>query len=244
MRYFLTVFAAFTLFATSPALSHDDSTDVLDLPKGGTLITLSAMEMVEVDQDLLVANLYFRAEDKNISTVQDSVNKKMKEALDAAEKVDSVKAATQQYHVHEYDRSRSRDGRSDMIWRGQQGLQLKSKESGDLLELVGKLQAMGFAMNGLSYTLSPQKMEDTQNSLLEDTIAKLMAKAERTAKALGKNEVEVLKIDVNPTGGNFHQPVMRAMAMEAASSSMAAPVAAPGESQVSLSVSAQILLTE
>jgi len=244
MRLFLTTFTILTLFLAFPATAHDGSS-VLDVPDGKTLVSLSATEMVEVDQDLLVASLYFKTEGKDVSKVQNDVNDMMKQALDEAAKTSSVKASTQQYHVHEYDRSRGRDNnRRDMVWRGQQGLQIKGKEADDLLKLAGKLQEMGFGMNGLSYTLSPEKREEIQNALLEDALAKLMVKAARTGKALGKEKTEVLTIDVNPQGGHSRPPVMRAgMADMAMGAAMAAPVAAPGESQVSLSVSAQILLS-
>ncbi len=245
MRLLLTAFTAFALLLAVPAFAHDSGGSVLDVPEGATLVSLNATERIEVDQDLLIASLYFKAEDKDVSKVQNDVNEMMKKALDEAKKVDSVKASTQQYHVYEYDRTRGRDGsRRDMVWQGQQGLQIKGKQADDLLKLTGKLQEMGFGMNGLSYSLSPEKMEEVQNSLLEDALAKLMVKAERTGKALGKTKTEVLKIDVQPQGGGYSpQPMMRAnMAMDMAES-VAAPVAAPGESQVSLNVSAQILLS-
>ena len=48
--------AAFLLFTALPAAAQDYQT-VLDIPEGATLVSLSATERVEVDQDLLVADL-------------------------------------------------------------------------------------------------------------------------------------------------------------------------------------------
>ena len=207
------------------------------------MVSLSATEMVEVEQDLLVATLNFTAEDADPKVVQDTINKKMKEAVDTAKKVDTVKVSTQQYYVHEYDRSRGQNARRDMVWRGNQSLQIKGKEADDFLELAGDLQEMGLAMNGLNYTLSPEKLEETRNSLLEAALAKLVEKSERTAKALGKSSSEMLQINVDMGGNHYQPPVMRAMAMDGmAKAEMAAPVAAPSESQISLTVSAQALL--
>lgn len=227
-----------------PAQAQDLNT-LLDIPKGATLINLSATERVEVEQDLLIANLRYQAENKDATAVQDEVNSKMQAAVDAAKKVESVKIKTQQYYVHEYDRSRGKSSRKDMVWRAQQGLQIKGKKADDLLELAGKLQEMGLVMNGLNYAVSPELLEETRNNLLEDALGKLRTKAERTSAALGKKSTEFLQINVDTNGG--YQPRMhRAMAMDVsmAKAEMSAPVAEPGESQISLTVRANALLSD
>ncbi|MEC7029652.1 MAG: SIMPL domain-containing protein [Pseudomonadota bacterium] len=228
-------------FTAAPANAQDFNT-LLDLPEGSTLVSLSATEMVEVEQDLLVATLTFKSENADPKVVQDTINKKMKEALETAQKVDSVKVSTQQYYVHEFNRS-SINSRRDMSWRGSQSLQIKGKEADDFLELAGDLQELGLTMNGLSYSLSPEKLEETRNSLLEAALSKLVEKSERTAKALGKSSSEMLQINVDMGGNHYQPPMMRGMAMESmAKAEMSAPVAAPSESQISLTVSAQALL--
>ena len=242
MRFTLLSFFIITLSIPTFSYAQDYKT-LLDIPEGATLVNLSANERVEIEQDLLTADFQYQEEDADAAQVQDTINKAMSKALAEAEKVSSVKASTQSYYVHQYDRSRGDGARRDMIWRGQQGLQIKGKKADELLELSGELQKMGLAMNGLSYSVSPDLLEETREALLEDAIEKLTAKAERTAKALGKSSVEILQINVD-TGGEFHPPMMRAMAMDAgmAKMEMAAPVAAPGESQVMLNVSAQVLI--
>jgi len=70
-----------------------------------------------------------------------------------------------------------------------------------------------------------------------------MTKADRAARALGKSSAELLEINVDM--GGFQQPqMMRAMSMgaEMASSKMDAPVAAPGQSDITLTVSARAML--
>lgn len=238
----VTAFSALMAFSSHTASAQDYNT-LLDIPEGATLISLSATERVEVEQDMLVATLTIKAEDADPRAVQDTINKKMKEAVDMAKKVDSVKASTQQYYVHEYDRSKGQNARRDMVWRGQQSLQIKGTKADDFLELAGDLQELGLTMNGLNYTLSPEKLEETRNNLLEAALQKLIVKADRTAKALGKSSSEMLQVNID-MGGGYHPPVMRTMAMSdgMARAEMAAPVAAPGESQISLTVSAQALL--
>lgn len=238
MRVFLPVFAVF-LLAALPASAQDYKT-VLDIPEGATLISLSATERVEIEQDLLIANLRYETENTDPKKLQDEINRIMQKAVDAAKKVQSVKTATQQYYVQEY----RRDKHAPRTWRGNQGLQLKGKKADELLQLTGDLQKMGLSMSGLSYSVSPELLEETRNNMLEAALKKLTTKAARTAKALGKTKADLLQINVDSGGGYARPQMMRAMAMDSgmAEMSMAAPVAAPGESQVTLTVSAQALV--
>jgi predicted secreted protein len=245
MRAFL-IFAVSGFFTlAAPAAVHaQDYKTLLDIPDGATLVNLSATERVEVEQDLLVASLRYETKNRNPKALQDEINTVMEKALAASKKVSTVKVSTQQYHVYEYDENAGkRDLPPNKTWRGQQGLMVKGKNAADLLELVGTLQDLGLKVSGLNYTVSPELLEQTRESLLEAAMAKLTAKAERTAKSLGKKEVDFKQINVD-MGGYYPQPAMYArdnMEM-AVSAKMAAPVAAAGESEITLSVNAQALL--
>ncbi len=220
-----------------PANAQDYKT-VLDVPEGATLVSLSATERVEVEQDLLVAQLKYEAENANPKALQDEINRAMKKAVDAAKKVKSVKVSTQQYYVHEY----RRDKHAPKIWKGSQGLMIKGKTADELLELTGKLQEMGLTMSGLSYALSPELLEETRDNLLEVALKKLQAKAARTAKALGKTSADLLQVNVDMGGGTRPQMMRSSMAMSEGIAASAAPVAAPGQSDITLSVNAQALV--
>ena len=243
MRILLTVAALAALSFPMTANAQDYKT-LLDIPEGATLINLSATERVEVEQDLLIANLQFRFEDKDPKVVQNEVNKVMRKALDKAQDEKNVKAKTQQYYVREYDLNRSKDRtRRNMVWRGQQSLQIKGKKADDLLEVVGEIQALGLTMSGLTYQVSPELLEETRNDLLEGAMEKLMVKAERTAKAIRKDDVDFLQINVDMGGGHVpRRAYAKSMGMDSVTESIAAPVAAPGESTVNMTVSAQALL--
>ena len=243
---------AFGLSFPVTTMAQDTKT-ILDLPAGHTILNVSASEQREVEQDLLVANLRYQAENKDPKALQNDINDIMKKAVEKAKKTKDVKVSTQQYYVHQYDPPRPRpkpgqtfteeDAKKFRTWRGQQGLQLKSKSADELLELTGELQKMGLIMNGLNYTLTPEKMEETRDDLMEAALEKIKDKAGRTAKVLGKSTVQIREINVD-TGGNYHpQPMMRTMAAPGgAAMEMAAPVATPGESNISMSVSARVVL--
>lgn len=243
--------AAFLLFTSLPAAAQDYQT-VLDIPEGATLVSLSATERVEVDQDLLVASLRFEGQDNDPKKLQNDINEIMKQAIEKSKAAKDVKFSTQQYYVypHDYDPNPrplevgEPPRKLERTWRGQQGIELKSKQADVLLALVAELQVLGLTMNSLDYTVSPELLEETRESLLETALLKLQSKAERTAKALGKTKSNLLQINVD-IGGYYPQPMMaRGMAMDAgmAKMEMAAPVAAPGQNEITLTVAAQALL--
>lgn len=250
MRH-VAVFAALltALSFARPAAAQEYQT-ILDIPAGQTLVNLSATERAEVEQDLLVATLQFESQDKDPRALQDRINELMGKAVAKAKTYPSVKISTQQYYVypHEYDpnprpyQPNEAPRKLERTWRGQQGLQLESKQADDLLKLTGELQAMGLTMSGLNYTLSPELLESTQDSLLEAALAKLTAKAQRAAKALGKGKADLLEVNVDM--GGYHPQPMHTMAMgaEMGMARMDAPVADPGESDITLTVSARAML--
>src|SRR5690606_30877633 len=121
----------------------------------------------------------------------------------------------------------------------------ESKDSAALLKLTGDIQKMGFLMNGLNYTLSVEKTEEVRDELMVKALDKLKAKADKVTKALGKSGYELT--DVNVDGGGPIAPMYKAMAMRSdmagsAERARAPPVAEPGETDVTLTVSARALL--
>lgn len=243
MRIFLTLMLMVLLSAPANAQLMDDP--VFRLDQGESLLHINATERREVDQDLLIANLRIEVEDESNKLVQNEINTAMAKALEIAKKYKDVKAITRGYNVHQYDKNGGRKNKPrHMVWKGSQTVQLKSKNSEDLLELAGKIQEAGFVMGGLNYTLSPAKAAQVQDEMLEAALIKLQSRAERAATALGKKKAELK--DIN-TQGNYqpHQPVYaaRGMMMEmAADAKMAAPVASPGETTITMNVSAKALL--
>lgn len=226
---------------TLPIIAKADSDDpVVILPEGQAIMSISATERREVEQDLLVATLSFKAEDRDARKVQDEINKKMREAVEKAKKEKNVKVNTGSYQVYERTEQRTKTKK----WHGSQSMTLKSKDSEDILELIGELQAMGLTSNGLSYTLSPKTAVAIKDSLMEDALKQLQTRATRAAKALGKSSAILREINVQ--GGSI--PYQRKhyarsnMIMADAAMDMAAPVAEAGESTITLTVNARALL--
>lgn len=241
MRTLLFLFSLFLITLSVPAPAHAETEDpILSMPDGQVILNISATVRKEVEQDLLVANLAYNATNKNARELQNKINTAMAAALKKAKKEDSVKVNTGSYQVYEYNEPRTKEKK----WRGSQSMTLKSKNAEDLLELIGELQDMKLTMNGLSYTLSPETAVKIQDNLMEDALKELQTRANRAAKALGKSSAALR--EVNAQSGNVpyvQQNYARGnmMAMES-DMAMAAPVAASGETTITLTVSARALL--
>ncbi len=250
MRKFLSIFCVSCL-ALMPFVSFAQDMGGAVLEKGQTLVTLSANDQKEVDQDELNASLRIEIEDKDARVVQDKINKAMRSAVDLAKKNDKVTVTTGQYYVYSYDPNPqpkiiSMGGEKIMEWRGSQTIDLKSKDSQAVLDLVASIQSQGFVMNGLNYSLSEDVAEDYQDSLLQGALKKIQDKAALVTKSLGKSGFDIIEVNVNGSYMPSPMPMMRGMAkMEmtsVASDNMSVPVAEPGKSTVSMSVSARVIL--
>jgi len=239
MKTILKTLPALALLAFAVPAYAQVEDPILSLPDGQVILNISAEERREVEQDLLVGTLSYVVTDRDASKVQNDINTVMAKAVEAAKATEDVKVNTGAYQVHETTDQRSKEKQ----WRGQQTMTIKSMTSENILELTGKLQEMGLTMNGLNYTLAPDTAVDVQDSLMEAALEQLQERANRAAKALGKSSAELREVNVNSSGIPY-QPMMRASSikMEMASDSMAAPVAAAGETTLTLNVNARAIL--
>ncbi len=236
----------------APAPSSAPTPAKISFPgMGETVLHISATERAQVPQDLLTASLRIEKQDVDAKAVQTEINTVMAKAVEAAKAVSTVKVSTGHYYVYQYDANpqpiEKQDGKEvkpAMKWRGSQSLQLQSTKAEDLLKLAGSLQDSGLVMENLGYSLSPEKADEAKDSLMEAAIAKVKVKADRAAKAMNKGRAELVEINVDSSDNFVHAPVMmRAMAMDGGAMEKAsAPTAAPGESEITLTVSAKALL--
>ncbi len=249
LRKFLAL-SMLTLPTLGSAAMAQDATGLALPPDGSTIINFSATERRTMPQDLLMASLRIEIDDKSDPVkVQKKINEAMTKALEMTKGVKDFKVSTGAYSVYKYDNpiivnAQTGEQKSDPVWRGTQTIDIESKNAAKLLDVVGKIQGMGFAMNNLAYTLSQDVMEATRDELMVEALKKLQAKAAIVAKTLGKSKVEL--VDVNVDTGGPVVPMYKAMMGRAegamAMDAMAAPVAQAGESDVSLTVSARALI--
>lgn len=212
------------------------------LQEGQLLLNLNATEQEEVEQDTLNTSVQFSVQGRDRTRLQNEVNEMLRQAVDLLQEDGRVKFFTTQYQV--YTIEAGRPGRTDIenpVWRAQQGIALVSTDSGAVLDLTGRLQALGLAVTAQNYSLSPARYEEVAARLLQAALVKLQQRADTTAESLGKARAELVEVSLDGSPNfAFRDPGM-AMAMRGAAD-MALPVATPGETTVSMTVSARAVL--
>ena len=222
-----------------------------DFRPGQTMTTLSATEQMELKQDMLIASLRIEQDGKDAKEVQDKINQLMKQAVELAKAQSDIKTSTGQYNVYSFDpnpqpeKMTAEEIKERTIWRGQQTIDLQGKNKDVILDVVGKIQSLGFAMNSLNYTLTPEQMEEYKDTLMTAALEKINKRAQKAAKALGKRKFDI--VEVNIDGGGMPPPVMYARAekmMMTSDASVASPVAEAGTQNISLTVNARVMMRD
>ena len=233
------------LLACSAITAHAQNEFSLGvLQPGQLLLNLSATEQRDVDQDTLNASLQYSVQGRDRGELQNEVNIAMRKAIDILDDSDGVEYFTTQYQVYVVDAGRpSRTDVENPVWRAQQDVALTSLDSDALLEVMGQLQALGLVVTSQYYSLSPERYEEVAASLMQLALAKLQARANDAAAGLGKTKAELVEVslDSSPNFPAYRERGVAMMAMDAAA--MAPPVAVPGETQVSMTVSARAVLS-
>ena len=208
-----------------------------------TYLNLSVTEVKQVEPDLLIASLRYEIESESTKTLQNKINQTMKKALMIAEKKEELTISTEQYSVYKYSKPGKEGENGKEIWKGSQAIVIKGKSAEDILVLSGQLQEIGLVMSDLHYEVSLEKLEEVRTSIMENAINKLLSRAKKTADIIGAKEVKVNNINID--GDNrYPQPyqgLMRA-AVANMSETMSAPVSSPGKTDVTLTISATMLL--
>lgn len=208
----------------------------------GTILNISAIKTVEVENDLLTASLRFETEEKNPKDVQSKINQVMNKSIDMAKKYNKINISTEQYSVYQFY-VRKKDEQK-VMWRGSQTIVISGKSYEDILEITGKLQEMGLVVNNLSYSISNETREEIRDSLIESVVEKLMKKAQRVSKAIGKENIKIIDMNIDDSAISTFSEARFSLSSDSFSSKMIAPVAASGKSQISVTGSAKILIKD
>lgn len=235
LNYLLSLLMVMT--CSSPLLAQNQF-NLNELQTGQLVLNLSATEQLSVDQDTLNVYMQYSAQGRNTSALQNEVNEAMREALKILEATDNIEYSTQQYHVY------NMQGRNNQnpTWRAQQSIQMSSINAEALLVVTARLQQLGLTVNSMNYSLSSEKYEEVSDSLMNAALQKLQARANEAASTLNKATAALVEVSLNGGNNQLFRGAMASMAMDSMES-MAVPVAEPGTTKVSLTVSARALLS-
>ncbi|HEX2859419.1 MAG TPA: SIMPL domain-containing protein [Alphaproteobacteria bacterium] len=209
-----------------------------------TVVNLSADARRTVTADKLTANVSIERDAKDAAGAQAYVNEKMQLAKVAVGDVAGVKFETGGYNTYQTNNGVGPDGKplGASKWHARQDVTLSGGKPEDLTRLVSRLQGMGFAVQGLGYSLSQEKNDEVRESLVNEALDNIKAKAQKMADHLGMKNVRYATINLGGDNG-IVRPMMYARAAMAKSDmaeSMPEPVATAGTVDVQVNVNAEV----
>lgn len=212
------------------------------MEQGLTVVSMSESAQRELRRDRLRIELRAEQAGRDPARVQAEVNRVMAAALARARAAATgagLRVETGGYAIHQ---ERVGDTK-ETTWRARQGLSLVGTDAAAMLQLAGQLQQDGLLASGMGWELGDEARRAAEQELLGEAIARLRARADAVATALGGRFLRFATVVVDPQRG-FDRPMPR-MAMPMA---MAAPAAAPevaaeaGMEVVRVAVQAEALL--
>jgi len=201
-----------------------------------TEVQLSQRAEKIVARDQIGVSLRVEAKGNEPRQLQDEVNRRMSEALAKAKKFPSVRSSTGGYSV-----VRAYDAKAPQAWQAMQSLVMESGNLQDCLALAGQLQGDGLVISNMRFFVSPKALAAVQDELTAQAIGELRARSERVADNLGLKLQSMKSVEVGNTAEQAAPMPMRFATAEAAPSSTP-PAAEPGETTVSVTVTATVLM--
>lgn len=205
-----------------------------DAAASATVLHLTQSAERQIARDQLHVDLRAEKRDADPKTVQGAINRRMAKALARARQVRGIGIETGGYAVH-----REGSPPNPGVWSGSQTLSLSGTDAEALLDLAGALQSEGLVMSNLEYEISPKAVRAAEEALTESALSALARRAAAIAQQLHLSVLRYRDVTVgNAESGGGPMPRFAA----ALAAPMPAPVAAPGEATLRVTVTADIVL--
>ena len=200
-------------------------------------ITLGADASDEIDNDTLVAILYFQRRGRDTAQVADMVNQTISWGIERAREESGVKIQTLDYQTSPV----YQNGKLTGIWRVRQSLRLESRDAALLSGLLGELQKK-LAIQHIGYRLSEEGRRQAEERLTKTAIARFKQKAGLVAQQFDARDYRIVSINIS-SAGSRGRPVPMRYAMDGMEAKMAsAPPLEAGEQTVRIGISGVIEL--
>jgi predicted secreted protein len=197
-------------------------------------VHLQSQQSESVSNDTMHVTLGTHAEQRDPASLARKINEDMEWALSKAKQVKGVKVSTGSYQTWPITNKKVTTG-----WRGQQNLELESKDTGSLARLAGELQDR-LQIKSMNFTVSDDKRMAVENRLIEAALNAFKDRARIVGDNLKADGYRIVDINIGTSGQAppvRHMPRM-AMAMEANNT----VAVEGGESDVQVTVSGTIEL--
>jgi predicted secreted protein len=160
------------------------------LPPTYDRITLAASASQEVANDTLVAVLSAQREGGDPARLAAEVNQAMQAALEAARRVEGVKAQTLDYHTSPVYRQQEVSG-----WRVTQTLRLEGRDAARLSGLIGDLQRT-LALQSVGYTVSRAGRAEIEDALLRAALDAFGRRVRLVAEQLERPGYRIVEVEL------------------------------------------------
>ncbi|MCP1215838.1 SIMPL domain-containing protein [Acetobacter orientalis] len=201
-----------------------------------TKLELTASGSVQAPPDQLAAS--FRAESRSNSAAaaQKAVNTQVSKAAEQAKQANGVKYAISHYSVSEMRDDKAKNA----VWTASQDLTFTAPDGEALLPLTGQLQANGLILEGLDWSLSPDKQKALQLEAEKAAVTDLKKQADTLAATLGLHVVRFERISLS--GSPYPRPIFMAAMARSSMDAAPAPSSTAETQTVHASVTATVLL--
>jgi len=220
------------VFLSSVVVSAETSTEIATTYTSVQL-TGKATKVVEPDTTHITLQLQHTGRTKE--GVQADLNNKMRQILDSVPNAPSVEISTGGYHVYEGEDQNKRRREN---WEASQYVNLKGTNKDHIEKIAQHLQGKGLIIQGTRHSVSDEFAKSFNRKLRNDAIEDIKVQAREVAAALGKQKIHISSLRFS--GGSNFGPHLRAMSAERAQGG--APVLEPSQQEVTVHVTAEILL--
>lgn len=201
-----------------------------------TIIDLSSEASRSASNDMGRATVFSESHGSNPSEIARYVNGQIAAALKLAHTYPTIKAQSGNSSTYPtYGKGNKIEG-----WQMRSEIALESSDTTALSELLGKLQNNALGVSGLLFLPAPETRKKAEEDALLDALAAFKGRAKLVAEALGGSyRIKQLSL------GGYRRPVTPMARSNAFAADAAAPMPVEsGESQISITVSGQIELSD
>ena len=222
---FRTGFVALALLGALPAAAAE----LFPPPKDQVSFRVESAR--QVPNDWLVATLGVDEEGSDAAALAARVNRRMAEALALAKQSTELQVSSGAYQTQPvYDRGKI------VRWRASQDLVIEGASVDQVTDRVGRLQAQGLLLRGVSFSVAPETRKRVEDELIVEALSEFRERAGLIARGLGRRGWNLMSLAIGEPG--LPMPFLQrghAMAMEAADASVA-PALESGRSTLRISI--------
>ena len=204
-----------------------------------TILRLSETATVMVTPDELAASLRAEAVAPTPQDAQKRVNEMMRDATEAAKKVNGIAASTGGYNVWRV--APTLTDRAER-WQAGQSLNLSGKDGTAMMKLVGELQQMGLAQANLVWRLSRDTERQARKDATKQALSGLRGRADEAAEILGMQFSSFREVRLDSVAPPPIMPRQQMATRAVMAASAPPPNAEAEEMPVSASAEADVVL--